>query len=120
MRFLLSLLYELSIAYPAAKQNPLWTFFTYHSIVNTLNLDNCIRGTLYVQIRNLICTVIHRDSLSAMHLPWQVNEEKGDRNSADAFPYRSSARHIGKYAGDCKTNTMFDGTDFDGIETEET
>ena len=41
-------------------------------------------------------------------------------NSADAFPYRSSARHIGKYAGDCKTNTMFDGTDFDGIETEET
>ena len=79
MRFLLSLLYELSIAYPAAKQNPLWTFFTYHSIVNTLNLDNCIRGTLYVQIRNLICTVIHRDSLSAMHLPWQVNEEKGDR-----------------------------------------
>ena len=40
--------------------------------------------------------------------------------SADAFPYRSSARHIGKYAGDCKTNTMFDGTDFDGIETEET
>ena len=69
MRFLLSLLYELSIAYPAAKQNPLWTFFTYHSIVNTLNLDNCIRGTLYVQIRNLICTVIHR----------QVNEEKGDR-----------------------------------------
>ena len=72
MRFLLSLLYELSIAYPAAKQNPLWTFFTYHSIVNTLNLDNCIRGTLYVQIRNLICTVIHRDSLSAMHLPWQV------------------------------------------------
>ena len=79
MRFLLSLLYELSIAYPAVKQNPLWTFFTYHSIVNTLNLDNCIRGTLYVQIRNLICTVIHRDSLSAMHLPWQVNEEKGDR-----------------------------------------
>ena len=79
MRFLLSLLYELSIAYPAAKQNPLWTFFAYHSIVNTLNLDNCIRGTLYVQIRNLICTVIHRDSLSAMHLPWQVNEEKGDR-----------------------------------------
>ena len=64
MRFLLSLLYELSIAYLAAKQNPLWTFFTYHSIVNTLNL---------------ICTVIHRDSLSAMHLPWQVNEEKGDR-----------------------------------------
>ena len=61
MRFLLSLLYELSIAYPAAKQNPLWTFFAYHSI------------------RNLICTVIHRDSLSAMHLPWQVNEEKGDR-----------------------------------------
>ena len=53
MRFLLSLLYELSIAYPAAKQNPLWTFFAYHSIVNTLNLDNCIRGTLYVQIRNL-------------------------------------------------------------------
>lgn len=79
MRFLLSLLYELSIAYLAAKQNPLWTFFTYHSIVNTLNLDNCIRGTLYVQIRNLICTVIHRDSLSAMHLPWQVNEEKGDQ-----------------------------------------
>lgn len=79
MRFLLSLLYELSIAYPAAKQNPLWTFFAYHSIVNTLNLDNCIRGTLYVQIRNLICTVIHRDSLSAMHLPWQVNEEKGNR-----------------------------------------
>ena len=79
MRFLLSLLYELSIAYPAVKQNPLWTFFTYHSIVNTLNLDNCIRGTLYVQIRNLICTVIHRDSLSAMHLPWQVNEEKGAR-----------------------------------------
>ena len=116
MRFLLSLLYELSIAYPAAKQNPLWTFFTYHSIVNTLNLDNCIRGTLYVQIRNLICTVIHRDSLSAMHL----TRRKVIENSADAFPYRSSARHIGKYAGDCKTNTMFDGTDFDGIETEET
>ena len=86
MRFLLSLLYELSIAYPAAKQNPLWTFFTYHSIVNTLNLDNCIRGTLYVQIRNLICTVIHRDSLSAMHLPWQVNEEKGDRKFGGCPP----------------------------------
>ena len=78
MRFLLSLLYELGIAYPAAKQNPSG-LFAYHSIVNTLNLDNCIRGTLYVQIRNLICTVIHRDSLSAMHLPRQVNEEKGDR-----------------------------------------
>lgn len=88
MRFLLSLLYELSIAYPAAKQNPLWTFFTYHSIVNTLNLDNCIRGTLYVQIRNLICTVIHRDSLSAMHLPWQVNEEKGDRKIR-RMPFRT-------------------------------
>ena len=87
MRFLLSLLYELSIAYLAAKQNPLWTFFTYHSIVNTLNLDNCIRGTLYVQIRNLICTVIHRDSLSAMHLPWQVNGRKVIENSADAWTH---------------------------------
>ena len=43
MRFLLSLLYELSIAYLAAKQNPLWTFFTYHSIVNTLNLATKIK-----------------------------------------------------------------------------
>ena len=41
-------------------------------------------------------------------------------DSADALPYTPGARYTGKYAGDCKTNTMFDGTEFDGIETEET
>ena len=66
-----------------------------------------------------ICTVIHRDP--KRYAPaLQLTRRKVIENSADAFPYRSSARHIGKYAGDCKTNTMFDGTDFDGIETEET
>ena len=90
MRFLLSLLYELSIAYPAAKQNPLWTFFTYHSIVNTLNLDNCIRGTLYVQIRNLICTVIHREMCIRDRNQTAINLESYLRNMrriSDAMYY---------------------------------
>ena len=63
---------------------------------------------------------MHTFPFSAMYLRWQVDEEKGDRKFGGCPSVDFPARYTGKYAGDCKTNTMFDGTEFDGIETEET
>lgn len=56
--------------------------------------------------RHTVPLTADKFSKSAMHLPsGRLTRRKVIENSADAFPYRSSARHIGKYAGDCKTNT---------------
>lgn len=85
-----------------------WTFFAYHSIVNTLNIDNFID---YIFRCAILLTEITDSKFSLQrHAPvWigiqQVNEEKGDRKFGGCPSVHPSARCAGKYVGNCKTNT---------------
>ena len=67
-------------------------------------------------------TVVLEDLESNQEVRYQIvgDDEADIKESKISISSPIARALIGKYAGDCKTNTMFDGTDFDGIETEET